>query len=191
MVALTAEYRVQNRHGTSPWECLEDAASAMVWARGNAARLGLDPARLAAGGGSAGGHLAACLGTYPIEAPGARADAMVLFNPVLDVRRPKWAGRFAPRGLDRACPPLHVGPETPPAIVLHGREDQVVPAADSEAFASAIAAAGGRCELRLYDGAGHGFFNYARRGDGFYAPTLREVDRFLPSLGFLDGPPEI
>ena len=59
MVAMTAEYRVLSRHGVKAVECFRDAKSALRWVRGNAERLGIDPARVAAGGGSAGGHLAA------------------------------------------------------------------------------------------------------------------------------------
>jgi dipeptidyl aminopeptidase/acylaminoacyl peptidase len=74
---------------------------------------------------------------------------------------------------------------------MHGRDDGVVPAAQAEEFAEAMGRAGNRCELRLYDGAGHGFFNYARREAGFYEQTLRELDRFLASLGWLEGEPEV
>ena len=59
MVAMCAEYRTQNRHKTTPFECVIDGKSAVRWARKNAARLGIDPGKIAAGGGSAGGHVAA------------------------------------------------------------------------------------------------------------------------------------
>ncbi|MFH1707241.1 MAG: alpha/beta hydrolase [Planctomycetota bacterium] len=62
MVCLNAEVRVR-QHGTTPAECVTDGKSALRWARANAARLGLDPARLAAGGGSASGHVCASLAT--------------------------------------------------------------------------------------------------------------------------------
>ena len=60
MVAVSAEYRVKNRHGTTPAECVADGKSAVRWLRSHAAELGIDPARIAAGGGSAGGHVALC-----------------------------------------------------------------------------------------------------------------------------------
>ena len=62
MVAVAADYRVKSRHGVTPVECVADAKSAVRWLRANAAKLGVDPARIAAGGGSAGGHVATCTG---------------------------------------------------------------------------------------------------------------------------------
>ena len=62
MVAISAEYRVKNLHGTTPQECVKDGKSAIRYVRQNAAALGIDPNRIAAGGGSAGGHVAAAAG---------------------------------------------------------------------------------------------------------------------------------
>jgi acetyl esterase/lipase len=54
MVAARANYRVKSRHGVTPDRCVEDAKSALGWMRANAARLGIDPDRIVAAGGSAG-----------------------------------------------------------------------------------------------------------------------------------------
>ena len=51
-------------------------------------------------------------------------------------------------------------------------------------------AVGSRCELILYEGKRHGFFNYDRNIDT-YKETVFEVDKFLISLGFLEGAPTI
>jgi len=59
MVAARADYRVKSRHGVTPKECVEDARNAMRWFRQNAGKLGVDPDRIVASGGSAGGHIAA------------------------------------------------------------------------------------------------------------------------------------
>ena len=58
MVAASAEYRVKNRHNTTPIESFADCKTAFKWLRANAATHGIDPARIAAGGGSAGGTCA-------------------------------------------------------------------------------------------------------------------------------------
>ena len=63
MVALAAEYRIKNTHGTPPSACVEDGKSALRWIRSHAPDLGIDPNRIAAGGGSAGGHVAAAVAT--------------------------------------------------------------------------------------------------------------------------------
>ena len=63
MIAITADYRVKSRHGVKVIECVKDAKAAIAWVRENAQRLGIDPNKIAASGGSAGGHLATCTGT--------------------------------------------------------------------------------------------------------------------------------
>jgi acetyl esterase/lipase len=90
MVAMAVDYRVNSRHGVKPVQCVADAKSAMRWVRANAVRLGIDPQRIAAGGGSAGGHLAACTALIKdCDEPGentavsAVPNALVLFNPAL------------------------------------------------------------------------------------------------------------
>src|SRR2546425_12315614 len=62
MVAMTADYRVASRNQVKAVSCVADAKSAIRFVRQEAARLGIDPNRIAAGGGSAGGHIAACTG---------------------------------------------------------------------------------------------------------------------------------
>jgi acetyl esterase/lipase len=55
MVSILVDYRVKSRNGVQAKYCVEDAKSAVRWVRKNAARLGIDPDRIAVGGGSAGG----------------------------------------------------------------------------------------------------------------------------------------
>src|SRR5262249_6892648 len=89
MVAARADYRVKSRHNVTPDVCVEDAKSAVRWLLQNAAMLGVDPDRLVASGGSAGGHIAACTACPGLDAAGedtkisSRPNAMILFNPVL------------------------------------------------------------------------------------------------------------
>ena len=87
---FAAEYRVKGAHGTTPFECVADAKAAIRWLRRNAERLGFAPDRIVAGGGSAGGHLAACAALVPWEEDGADTsescvpEALLLFNALLD-----------------------------------------------------------------------------------------------------------
>ncbi|MEM8873598.1 MAG: alpha/beta hydrolase fold domain-containing protein [Planctomycetota bacterium] len=55
MVVVTPAYRIRDEHGTTPFDAMDDAFVAFAWVRDNAERLHIDPAWLAAGGGSAGG----------------------------------------------------------------------------------------------------------------------------------------
>ena len=195
MVAASAEYRVQSRHGVSPPDCVSDAKAAVRWLRAHAPELGVDPGRVAAGGGSAGGHLAACTGTVhgfdaDCESSGVRCvpDALVLFNPVVDTTR--WAERFGD-DCDAACPIKHIGEHTPPTIIFHGTADTTVPFADVERFQFHMKACGRRCDLVPFAGQKHAFFNHGRDENRWYIETVRAADRFLASLGFLDGEPTI
>ena len=90
MVAIVADYRVKSRHGVPAKDCVSDAKSAIRWVRENASEFGIDSNRIAAGGGSAGGHLAAACATLPKfdddnenESISSKPNALVLFNPVL------------------------------------------------------------------------------------------------------------
>ena len=209
MVAFLADYRVATRHGAKVRDCVEDAKSAVRWVRANAARLGVDPNRIAAGGGSAGGHLAAATAVVPdLEAKGedqrvsSVPNALVLFNPVLVLAPveggPEWPKEKAEMLRERAggdptlvSPYHHLRQGLPPAIIFHGRNDEAVPYETAEFFCNKMKSLGNRCELVGYDGAGHGFFNYGR-GDGkAYFDTLRRADRFLASLGWLEGEPTL
>jgi acetyl esterase/lipase len=198
MVAITADYRVESRHGVKPTQCLADARSAMRWVRAHADQLGVDPQRIAAGGGSAGGHLAACTPfidkfdeSEDDKSVSAVPNALVLFNPAL-VLAPiegfdaKGFGTQVPEERmgtkpENLSPAHHVTKDAPPTIIFHGRDDTTVPFASAEAFTAKMKSLGNRCELRGYDGQKHGFFN----GDEYKQKTLAEADQFLVSLGWL------
>ena len=190
MVALCAEYRVAQRHGTTPFDAVADGKAALRWTRQQADRLGIDPQRIAAAGGSAGGHLAACTALVPGFEPEAdvtssRPDAMVLFNPVVDTGP---AGYGHERLGDRAAeisPVAHVQPGAPPTVLFHGETDETVPFENAERFAHAMQTAGNHCELIGFPKHGHGFFN---QGEA-YQQTLDRTDAFLVSLGWLRGVP--
>ena len=193
MVAITAGYRLKNTHGTTPREAVMDGKSAMRWVRRHAEEWGIDPDMIAAGGGSAGGQIAAATATvHGFDDEGedpdvsVRPNALVLFNPVYD-NGPDGYGYDRVEAYWREFSPLHnIDENTPPAIVFLGTEDHLVPVATAEEFRDRMLQHGIRSELLLFEGAGHGFFNY--RGDKqYYRATVAEMDRFLTSLGYLSG----
>lgn len=207
MVAMTADYRVESRHGAKVADCVRDAKSAVRWIRANAARLGVDPRRIAAGGGSAGGHLAAAAALVEgFEEPGedqtisSRPDALVLFNPAL-ILAPVGEGLPIGKVTDLAArmgadpkalsPYHHIRKGAPPTIIFHGKADTTVPYRTVELFTRKMQELGNRCELVGFEGAGHGFFNYGRGGNRAFGETLRKADEFLASLGYLSGPPTL
>lgn len=193
MVAVSAQYRTRNSHGTSPVECVADGKSAVRWMRSHAEELGIDPARIAAAGGSAGGHVAAATGVIDgLDEEGedlsvsSKPNALVLFNPATDVSRSR---RWGDRALD-GSPLQHVDKGDPPTIVFHGKADTTVPYSTAESFCRAMNEAGNRCDLVGYDGRPHGFFNYSR-SRAAYTSTAWHMDRFMSSLGYLEGEPTV
>ena len=198
MVAFTAEYRVKSRNQTTPLECVKDAKSAIRWVRAHAAELGIDPSRVAASGGSAGGHLAACTGLVEgHEEQGedlqisSVPNAMILFNPVLDTTKATGFGadRFTP-DLQTALSPCHqVRQSAPPALVFHGTADKTVPFEQAARFARLMQAAGSHCLLVPFEGKGHGFFNdpsFRPKNDGAdYQQTMKHAVEFLAAHNFL------
>ncbi|WP_320178406.1 alpha/beta hydrolase fold domain-containing protein [Roseovarius pacificus] len=196
MVAAAAEYRIKSLHGTSPAECVKDGKSAVRWLRAHAGELGIDPDRIVAGGGSAGGHVAACTGTIEgFEEAGEDVaisscpQAMVLFNPVLDVATNE---RFLDRFGDLAkalSPQQHINEGTPPTIIFHGTADTTVPFAQATAFCDAMKEKGLVCKVVPFEGKGHGFFNYSRDREA-YQKTIREADAFLVAQGLLPAAPD-
>jgi acetyl esterase/lipase len=193
MVAARAEYRVKSRHGASIDQCVEDAKSTVRWLRRNKATLGIDPDRIAASGGSAGGHLAAADYTTK-DADAANEDLtvsskpnlLVLFNPVLgldDFVRKDVSEATFPADLRRFSPNQSLDATTPPAIVFFGTEDPFIETA--EPYLAQAAKMGREAHLYLAGGKGHGFFN----SEPWLSVTLRLADEFLARHGYLQGPP--
>ncbi len=197
MIAIVADYRVKSRQGAKPADCVADAKACVRWVRANAARLGIDPERLAVGGGSAGGHLAASVATLPgldvakdDKTISCLPNALVLFNPATVLAPfPGLDLKGFGAGLDKdkfGCEPTaisplhHVRQGLPPTIIFHGKADTTVPYPTVAKFAEVMQAAGNRCELVGYEGEKHGFFNQSK-----YAETLAATDDFLVSLGYL------
>jgi len=196
MVAITAEYRVKSRNKTTPFECVKDGKSAIRWVRANAGKLGVDPKRVAAGGGSAGGHVAAATGNcLGLEEEGenlkvsSKPDVLVLFNPVYDNSSKGYGhDRVKPRW--KEISPMHnIRKGAPPTIVFLGTKDKLIPVSTAQEYEKRLVAVGSRSELHLYKGATHGFFNKGK-GDA-YPDTLIKMDDFLNSLGWLKGDPII
>ncbi len=203
MVAISAEYRLLSKdRRKAPIVCNQDAKSAMRWVKSHAAELGIDPNRIAAGGGSAGGHLAAFVGL--VDGGDDPADdrsiptkvaALVLFNPAI-----AWPEKLPIEGRDTdmfrdggkeflsLAPGNFVSPSSPPTLILSGEKDPIVPMSYLQEFQRKLEKEGVRCETVFYKGQGHAFFNRNRDNGRYYTATMIEVDRFLASLGWISGP---
>lgn len=186
MVAITADYRVQSRNRTTPFDAIDDARDALAWVHAHAAELGIDRARIVVSGGSAGGHLAASAVMLPPVRN--KAAALVLFNPVVDTTTAGY-GAEKVSGREREASPVHnIAPGVPPAIVFHGTADTTVPFANAQAFCDGLRKVSTRCDLFPYEGEKHGFFNHRGGENPWYDDTIAKTESFLRSLRILDPP---
>ena len=195
-VTALVDYRVMSRNGTSPFACLRDAKSAIRYLRTHAESLGIDPEKLIAAGGSAGGHLAAALAVIDgynestdDPAVDCNPNALVLFNPVLD-NGPGGYGYNRIGNEYLHFSPLHnLRKGIPPTIIFLGTEDHLIPVETVKYYQRVMQKLGSRCDLHLYEGQDHGFFNY--KNFEYYQKTVLEADLFLQSLGYLEEQPKI
>ncbi len=197
MVAFSADYRVASRHKTTPLECVKDGKSAIRWVREHASELGVDPKRIVAAGGSAGGHVAACTGVIAGHeeagekpANSSLPNAMILFNPVLDTTDKGYgASRFKREQQTDLSPCHHVRKGIVPTLVFHGTADKTVPFENAERFAKLMKEAGNVCVLVPFEGKDHGFFNSSsfRKGsnDADFDLTMKRSIEFLKASGIL------
>lgn len=151
-----------------------DVSRAMKMIRDHAESWGIFPEQIAVCGFSAGGHVAASLGTLwndpeIMEAAGVkegenRPDALILCYPVISAinhARAPWfalhlAGRARKETLARLSCELQVGAHTPPTFLFHTYDDGTVPVENSLLFAQALARADIPFEMHLFQHGGHG-----------------------------------
>lgn len=191
MVCFLVDYRIKNKHQTSPFESLKDAKSAIRFIRIQANKFHIDTSKIVAAGGSAGGHLAAATAlitdyneTSDNLSVSCIPNALALFNPVID----NGPGGYGYERIGKAYmtfSPLHnVRKGAPPTILFLGTNDNFIPVQTAKKFQEAMEQVNSRCELQLYEGQRHGFFNY--KNIEYYKKTVSKLDEFLQSLGFIE-----
>lgn len=167
MIGLAPDYRTKGRHDTSPLAAVADSRAALHWVQEHAAELGLDPARIAVGGNSAGGHVAlwtaitaAPPGSAESESPRLKPAALILFSTVSDTSA---ATGYTPKRFGEnttALSPVHqLDARMPPVLAFHGDADQTVPLSQALALRDRLVATGNTCELHIVPGGGHNFGN--------------------------------
>ncbi len=190
MLVVNVQYRLIAKAPSteSPQICLEDAKSAMRWVRSRAKELQIDPDRIIASGGSAGGYLAAATALVPgwddphdNLAVSPKPNALVLFFPVVNVGpeaydQPRFAGE--PR---KYSPEAYLSKNSPPTIIEGGGADKLVKPEILKDYKAKCDAAGAKCILDFYPGQPHGFANK----DPYTSLTLNAVMHFLESIGYL------
>jgi acetyl esterase/lipase len=155
---------------------LQDAQRAMRLVRANAAKYGIDPARIGFMGFSAGGHLAASIATRfaanvyaPLDAAdsvSARPDFSVPMYPVITMgegahvgSRDKLLGpNAAPDRVDAYSIQNHVPADTPPTFMALAADDAtVIPLPNAGAYYVALQTAKIPSEIHVFEAGGHGF----------------------------------
>jgi acetyl esterase len=198
IICFLAEYGVKGTHKMNVWECITDVKSSIRYIRENANKFNIDENKIIAAGGSAGGHLAAataiiscCDDPNDHLSISSKPNALVLFNPAIDFgpSDPELFEMAGERYIE-ISPLQNIRSGVPPTIVLQGTADKYTPVSLIRYYKHVMEAVGSRCDLILYEGQEHGFFNYSR-SIKYYKETVLEVDKFLHSLGYIDGEPTI
>jgi len=198
IVAASAEYRIKSRHNTSPFECVADGKTAVRWIRQNAKSMAIDPNKIIAGGGSAGGHVAACTGAVSgfddkNDDPNISSvpNLMILFNPVIDTSEKGYGHNKLGDRWKEISPLHHVKSGICPTIIFHGTADKTVPIQNQRDFTKLMTEAGNQCQLVEFQDKKHGFFNAPKGVAGkkgnieSYTKTLAEMDNFLCRQGYI------
>jgi len=160
----------------------------MITIRKNAKRWKLDPSHIGMMGFSAGGHLASTAATHfkdvlvdNAENISARPDFLILAYPVISSDSAIWNKLSFQRllGINASreklkwfSNELHVNFHTPPAFIVHAKDDTSVPAKNSSLFYEALLKNNVPAELKLYEQGHHGFGMYAHEGNEYWPERL-------------------
>lgn len=185
---FSINYRLAPKHPFPA--CVEDVETAIRWVKAHAKDYHIDPQRLGLAGFSAGGHLAALVGTR--GGPGLDVQAVATFAGVLDLesyaqRSPKIAEVFGPAvsaaalpaALRALSPTTHLRPGLPPFLLIHGTVDPLVLPAQSENFAAQLRALGISHELVLVEKGAHSLPGWIELGSDFRARFAAWMTRTL------------
>mgnify|MGYP001083806413 FL=1 len=159
---------------------IEDVRCAVRFLRAHASQYNLDPQRIGAYGGSAGGHLVALLGTAGDQTAwdvgeylweSSRVQAVADYFGPTDLTEPEFNAGMGETKLhtfgaqDRfdpvfaaASPVTYVTPDDPPFLIVHGDKDDAVPLLQSEILFALLQEANVPSELLIVQNAGHGLY---------------------------------
>ncbi len=181
-VVASIDYRLT---GVAPFPAqIEDCRAALRWLRANASKYHIDPQHIGVWGASAGGHLAALMGTATDQKEwdvvGTHTDQPIRVQAVCDFFGPTDITRFDPGHRETqarsdigrllggaladkqaearaASPVTYVSADDPPFLIIHGDQDQVVPPDQSERLYEALKKAGVDVTIIRLKNWGHGF----------------------------------
>lgn len=213
-VGVAVQYRLLD---AAPWPApLADAKAALSWVRNRADELGIDPARVAVQGHSAGAHIALMTGTvdeqdrpaaivafyppagfYPAEPPPPTAPGAPPAAPAAELDElgqvPSWM-LFPPGTADAdlvAASPIAVADAAfPPTILFHGTTDSAIASAASVALHRRLDDLGVASDLHIYAGRDHEFDLAPSMLEATVAATASFLDRMVVRRPELDDEAE-
>lgn len=178
---FSAEYRLIGKNTDTVEDCVADVRTMYKWVEAHANELGVDASQLFVGGASAGGHLALCLITLPIEGATHAPQGYIGYNPVVTTTDERFVKTFKDKVNDYD-PMQHLSASMPPMIIFHGDSDTVVPIETVQAFAQQSSKLGVPCTIEVFPDCGHGFFNYSRATPEQLERLKAQAGRFLQEL---------
>lgn len=192
-LGVSMQYRVQRAdRGTTVFDAVRDARSAVRYLRSHAAELGIDPDRIVAGGRSAGGHLAISTALFDsVNEAGEDTsiscvpNAVICYSAVLDTSEQGYGHDTIGERWQDLSPLHHVRAGLPPTLVLHGIRDTITPVTGAKAFAEAMTKAGNKCELILNDRGNH---SYMMRTEPLFNEAMDQTREFLTKCGLMGKP---
>lgn len=191
-VAVAVEYRIADRHETTPFEAVKDARSAIRWLRANAAQYEIDTSRIVASGNSAGGHLvlATAMANEINENTdnlniGASPNILLINSGVFDLTADAstaWISKgLTNKSFIQKISPQHLLRKgLPPMLIIHGTNDQSVNYTTARSFAESMKKTGNDIEFHTLEGAHH-YIWYDRR---FSVKVAEMRKAFLKKYGY-------
>ncbi|HBF39028.1 MAG TPA: alpha/beta hydrolase [Firmicutes bacterium] len=196
--AISVNYRLS---GDAPFPAaLSDVKCVIRWVRSMGSTYHIHPQKIALMGGSPGGHLAALAGvTNGVQAYeggggyddfASNVNLAIIFNGILDFfsyletapSEKNYVRQYLggtpeeiPEIYREASPLLRVGPAAPPMLLLHGKDDLVIPWGKSAQMAEKLNKQGISSEIEIYEGKGHGWFNQLPD----VMKTLKRIEPFI------------
>jgi acetyl esterase/lipase len=187
---------------------VEDAQRAVRFVRHNARKFGINPDRIGAVGGSSGGHLVSMLGVLdgkgspedksPVNRESAKVQCVVARAAPSDlvmmgrerervialfgIPLPQETQASEYRQFVEGSPVMHISPDDPPFLLLHGDADKAVPYHQSEVMETALLKAGVKVKLVRVPGGGHGpRFDGAKNPPDYIGEMIQWLDQNLPA----------
>jgi acetyl esterase/lipase len=200
ITSFVLKYRMQESGHPAP---LRDVLRAVRLVRSMAAKYHIRPERIGVMGSSAGGHLAASAGTlfdHPLGRTGAeldrvsaRPDFLMLLYPVITMEGPAahagsrtalLGAHPSARDVQLMSVEKQVTSATPPTLLIHTQEDNVVPVENSILFYQALTRAKVPADMYLFEHGSHGMG--MRAGLGTASDWPKRAEEWLKARGLLD-----